>query len=100
MSVRKRPQGPLKHAQLVQVDGVQFYDKTRPPAVEDRSTDKPIRPRSLERQDGLSFKHQKDSRLWWTIALRQDLRLWPNDWVPGTEIKVPNEDGLRARGVL
>lgn len=111
MGVRRNPQGPLRHAELVQFginDGVVFWDRTLPPPVEALDTDEDYIIEIGDRHDLLAFRKVGSSHLCWAIMERNrdiepeeiDMRLWPNDFVPGRTIKIPTRDSLTRRGVI
>lgn len=111
MGVRRNPRGPLRHAELVQfgvVDGVTFWDRTLPPNVDPLSRDEDYVIEIADRHDLLAFRKLGSSSLGWAIMERNrdidpeeiDMRLWPNDFVPGRRIKIPPRSSLDSRGII
>jgi hypothetical protein len=111
MGVRRNPQGPLRHAELVQLgltDGVVFWDRTLPPAVEPLDTDENYIVQIADRHDLLASRKVGSSNLGWALMERNtdivpeevDVRLWPNDFVPGLSFKIPTRDSLSRRGII
>ena len=110
MAVRRNSQSPLRNATLVQFgvsDGVVFWDRTFPPPIEPLDTDEDYIVQMRDRHDLLSFRKLGSSQLGWAIMERNndivpeevDMRLWPNDFVPGLKIKIPTRVSLRDRGI-
>lgn len=110
MGVRRNGASPLIHAELFQlgfVNGVTFWDKTQPPEVAPESTDQTYIIEMADRHDLLAFRRMGASHLGWVIMERNkdiepeeiDMRLWPNDFVPGRPIKIPSRESIRRRGV-
>jgi hypothetical protein len=100
MAFRSNAQGPLIHADLMKIDDVFFFDKTRPPPVAARNDDMDYICTDRDRHDLVAYRKLQSSQLGWTIMERNDMRLWPNDWVPGFSIKIPTRDSLGQRGVV
>ena len=100
MGVRRAPLDALSKADLVQIDDATFWDKTRPPDIAERDTDTVLTITATTRSDLLAFREAQSSNLGWTIMHRNDMRLWPNDMVPGTDIAVPSRESLSARGIV
>jgi hypothetical protein len=93
-------QGPLRHSQFMKIDDVFFYDKTRPPPVAARADDMDYICTERDRHDLVAFAKVQSSQLGWAIMERNDMRLWPNDWVPGFSIKIPTRTSLESRRVV
>lgn len=107
MGVRRNTQGPLLHSQLVQINEVVFWDRTLPPKVEASDTDEPYIVEMADRSDLLAARKIKSSQWGWIIMERNrseedqtlDMRLWPNDFVPGATIMLPASDSVTQRGI-
>jgi hypothetical protein len=112
MALSRNPQGPLRNADLVQVgddaDGVIFFDRTLPPPVLPDSGDPSYLVEMADRHDLLAYRKMGNSQYGWVIMLRNadldpeevDMRLWPNDFVPGRSIKIPVRTSLENRGII
>ncbi len=111
MGVRRSPEGPLRHAELTQVgeiDGVVFWDRTAPPEILPLDTDSDYIIEIADRHDLLAFRRLQSSQTGWVIMERNndivpeeiDMRLWPNDFVPGVTIKIPTRSSVNRRGVV
>ncbi len=71
MAVKRNPIGPLTTSSLRRINEVFFWAPTRPRSIAPR-----------------------------VILLRNDLRLVPNDLVPGRKIFIPTRESLRVRGLI
>lgn len=100
MAFRRNTQGPLLHADLMKIDNVFFLDKTRPPPITARVDDGDYICTDRDRHDLVAFRKVQSSQLGWAIMERNNIRLWPNDWVPGVSIKIPTRASLESRGVI
>jgi len=110
MAATSDPQGPLVNAPLWRVgtaESVEFWGRTYPPKIEPDSTDMPYIIEMQDRHDLLAYRLMGSSQLGWIIMERNydisegeiDMRLWPNDFVPGLQIKIPSRESLRNRGL-
>lgn len=107
MGTLRNPQGPLQHAELVQINEVVFWDRTLPPAVEAVDTDEDYIVQMADRSDLLAKVKMTNSQWAWILMERNrseedgevDMRLWPNDFVPGVTIKLPSNDSISQRGI-
>lgn len=107
MGVRRNPQGPLQHAELVQIADTVFWDRTLPPNVDPLPTDESYIVQMGDRSDLLAGRRVTEQQWWWVVMERNrneedgklDMRLWPNDFVPGATIKLPSADSIVQRGV-
>lgn len=100
MAIERNPAGPTSRAALYKIDDVTFWDKTRPPDILPQADDEPYLVKIGDRLDLLAFTKLGDSDRGWIIMLRNDLRLMPNDLVPGIKIMIPTYDSLRKRGII
>lgn len=100
MSAPRNPLDFLLHAELIKIEDVFFWDKSRPPEIESLDTDAEYIVKDIDRYDFLSFQKLQSSALGWAIMRRNEMRLWPNDMVPGAAIRIPTRDSLRQRGVI
>jgi len=107
MGVRRNPHGPLRHSPLVQIGEVVFWDRTLPPRVDAVDTDEEYIVEMSDRSDLLATRKVRSSQWGWVIMERNrskedgevDMRLWPNDFVPGVTIKLPSQDSVIQRGI-
>ena len=98
--IRRNPKGPLRFAELVKYEEALWWDKTRPPAVEEHEDDHEYVVHYLDRPDSLAHEELGDDAAGHLIMLRNDMRLWPNDFVPGLRIQIPTRLSLSERGLL
>jgi len=102
-SVERNPFGPLRNADLVQVNDTIWWDKTRPVRLAERDTDQDFIARKTDRPDNLAFTELQDSAIAHTIMERNDedgnvCRLWPNDFYPGRRLQIQTRPSLADRG--
>ena len=100
MGVRRNPTGPLTTATLHQISEAIFWGPTRAPTIAARDDDERHTVTSFDRIDLLADTKLGDSQLFWVILARNDLRLPPNDLVPGQSIFIPTRESLRERGIV
>ena len=100
MPTTRNVNSPLIHAEMLQLEEVIFWDKSRFPEIDAKDDDTPYVVQKGERIDNLAFRQLGSDRLGWVIAVRNNLRLFPNDLVPGEIIYIPSIDGLKRRGVI
>jgi hypothetical protein len=100
MGVQRNPNGPLITTSLRSINEVIFWAPTRPPEIEPRDDDQVYMVRSFDRLDNIAAQELNNSQLGWVILLRNDLRLVPNDLIPGRTIFIPTRQSLRDRGVV
>jgi len=100
MAIERNILGPLKYANLYQINECSFFDKTRPPKIEARDDDEDYIVKIDDRLDILAFNKYADSSLDWIIMTRNDMFIWPDDMVPGRVIKIPTMVSLRERKII
>lgn len=100
MAVTRNPLGPLIDATLHQINDVIWFDKTRPPSIDPQDDDEIYTVKSFDRLDLIASNRLGSEQLGWVILLRNDLRLAPNDLVPGMKLFIPSRDGLQRRGII
>jgi len=98
--IRRNQRGPLRFATLVKYEEAIWWDKTRPPAVGAHLDDHEYIVHYLDRPDSLAYEELGDDATGHLIMLRNDMRLWPNDFVPGMRIQIPTRLSLGERGLL
>ena len=80
----------LQHAQLVVLDGIEFWDLPDYPEIPVRTDDLSHDVDDLDRIDLIANTFYKDPTLWWVIALANDIRLPDIQLNPGTTIRIPS----------
>ncbi len=100
MAVKRNPIGPLTTSSLRRINEVFFWAPTRPRSIAPRDDDEVYSIRSHDRLDNIAADRLSDPQLGWVILLRNDLRLVPNDLVPGRKIFIPTRESLRVRGLI
>lgn len=100
MGLSRNPNGPLIHADLVQFREVVWFDRTRPPSIGERADDVEYLVKEPDRLDTIAWQTLGNPYLGWVIAERNNLRLFPNDLVPGRTLFIPSITGLKERGII
>lgn len=101
MGIAKHPDGPLQNADLVQFDEVVWWDQTRPVfPIDPHEDDKKYIVKQPDRLDLIAHRELDNIQLGWVILERNNLRLVPNDLVPGMTLFIPSIDSLKTRGII
>ena len=100
MAITRNPLSSLIYSQLFEIGDTLFWDKTRPPEIEPADDDIEYIVREGDRIDNLAYEFLGSVQLWWVIMRRNELRLVPNDLVPGATIFIPARDSLGVRGII
>ncbi len=101
MAIEFNKTGPLRYATLRKINEVTFWDKTFPPKIDPEPDDEPHVIKQTDRIDLLSSRtYSGNEALGWVILERNNMRLWPNDFVPGKVIFLPTMDSLRRRKIV
>lgn len=79
----------LKFTDLLFGDGVVFWDTVDLPEFLVQADDTQYVALARDRLDSLAWKFYGDSRLWWVLAIANDLELIPNDVYPGQTLRIP-----------
>lgn len=80
----------LRSADLLQIDGIEFFDlvdTVRIPAQPDDLTHA-VGPD--DRIDSLAQQYYGDPVLWWVIAMANDLEILPTDLLTGRVLRIPS----------
>lgn len=100
MGVQRNPLGPLATAQLRRIEEAVFWGPTQPRDIDPRDDDIAYTVKVSDRVDLLASQKLNDAQLGWVILQRNNLRLTPNDLVPGQKIFIPTRESLRERGLV
>lgn len=100
MGLNRNPEGPLRFTTLRRIGDVIFFAPTNPPDIDPADTDVRHIVKIADRIDLLASRFLGNPQLGWAILLRNDLRLMPNDLLPGSTIFIPTLRSLRDRGIL
>jgi len=96
MSVRiKRGTSRLTHAQLIVIDGIEFWTRPELPELTPSSNDIQHEVSVPERIDNIAKKRYQQDGRWWVIAHRNDLRVLPGDIMPGQRITITDPSQVR-----
>ncbi len=100
MGVKREPTGPLITSTLFQINECIFWGRTRPKTIAPQDDDERYVVTNFDRLDLIAARRLGDSQLGWVILARNDMRLAPNDLVPGNTIFIPTRQSLRQRGIV
>lgn len=100
MGLSRNSTGPLRTATLRSIADVVFFSPTNPPDIDPVDTDIAYIVKIGDRLDLIASRIFGDVQLGWIILHRNDLRLAPNDLVPGRTIFIPTLESLQSRGIL
>jgi len=98
--IKRNPVGPLRSAQMTRVDGVLFFDRSRPGNITPHEDDHDYLIKIGDRYDSLAQEELQEDAIGHLIMLRNDMRLWPNDFVPGKRIQIPTRESLEEKGFI
>lgn len=90
MAVQVKSSSPLKFGQFTLAEGVEFWDVVDLPAIPEQTDDVRYIVTAIDRVDTLAYRFYQDHRLWWVIAVANDLEILPTDLIPGEEIRIPS----------
>jgi len=100
MGLSVNPAGPLKNATLYKINESIFWGPTNPPDIEPQDDDIGHIVTTSDRVDLLASRFLNDVQRMWIILHRNDMRLSPNDLVPGQKIFIPTLESLQRRGLI
>jgi len=92
MSVRISETSRLRFADLLIVDGVEFWDTLVLPPTRPRPDDLVYEVKSNDRIDLIAQRFYQNAVLWWVIAWANDLEIIPTDLKEGMIIAIPSLD--------
>jgi len=90
MAVTVQRGSRLRFGDLVKEDDVEFWDVLDLPDIPVERDDLVHRVEGLERLDLLAHRYYKDARLWWVIAIANDMEETPTAMNIGSELRIPS----------
>jgi nucleoid-associated protein YgaU len=90
MTVNVSNMSPLRFAELVTVDGVEFWNTIDLPTIPDQPGDIVHTVKSTDRLDLLAYEYYGDPVAQWVIAVANDLEILPTDLNAGDTIRIPS----------
>jgi len=104
-SVQVRKNSWLNFADLLESDGIAFWDTADFPQITPQSGDTFVTVTDLNvgNLDVIAYKAYGDVDLWWVIAEANNIDLWPTDVLLNTKLRIPSKsfvDSLISRGGL
>jgi hypothetical protein len=89
MTVRITRFSRLRFGEMVSVDGIEFWDVLDLPEMVEQPDDLIHTVVGEERLDLLAWKYYQDARLYWVIAVANDLEELPSQVNAGDELRIP-----------
>ena len=91
----KKNQSRLRHAELIAIGDIEFWDRPRIPDIEPSQYDKIHVVSEGERIDSIANAYYGDPLLWWVIAHANAMKSLPTELHPGMQIVIPDVRRLR-----
>jgi hypothetical protein len=90
MAVRVPRFSRLRFGELAEVDGVSFWDVLDLPEIPAQPDDILYTVLGHDRIDLLAYRFYKDSRLWWVVAVANEMEDLPTELNEGDTIRIPS----------
>ena len=90
MAISLGSRSRLRFKELLEINGVTFWELDELPVVPDQVDDIYYMVTQTDRIDLLSTTFYGDSNMWWVIAVANNLNLLPSELVPGTTLRIPS----------
>lgn len=90
MTVAVRRYSRLRFGDFVTVDGVEFWDVLDLPTIPEQPDDVVYTITGADRLDMLAYRYYKDARLWWVIAVANDMEDVVAEFNAGTQLRIPS----------
>lgn len=90
MTMRVQKFSRLRFGEVVTVDGVEFWDILDLPEIPAQRDDLIHTVVGADRLDLIAQRYYTDPRLWWVIAVANDLEELPTELNVGDDIRIPS----------
>ena len=90
MTTRVSNMSPLRFAELVTVDGVEFWNTLDLPEIPAQPGDIVHEVKSTDRLDLLAYEYYGDPVAKWVIAVANGMEILPTDLNAGDTIRIPS----------
>lgn len=90
MAVKVRRFSRLRFGELIEVDDIEFWDVLDLPEIPEQPDDLQYQVRKPDRIDLIAQRFYRDVRLWWVIAVANNMEILPTDLNEGDEIRIPS----------
>jgi hypothetical protein len=90
MTVRVVTKSRLQFVDLFDVDGYEFWDLSILPQIPPQVDDSRYQVTGPDRIDNLAQKFYGDPRLWWVIAVANNLEIIPTTLNVGMKLRIPS----------
>ena len=95
MTVRIRNKSRLQFVDLFNLDGYEFWDLSILPKIPVRLDDKRYQVQGPDRIDTLAQRFYGDPRLWWVIAVANNIEIVPTQLNEGMKLRIPSPSYVR-----
>ena len=96
MSIDIKNGSRLRFADLLLVDGVEFWDTLVLPDAAPRQDDIQHVVSQSDRIDLLANRYYQDPAMWWVIAWANNLEILPTDMKEGMQLRIPSKSFATA----
>lgn len=95
MSVAVPQRSRLRFAELLVLDGVEFWDFVDYPSIPVQPDDLQYQSTAVDRLDTLAHRFYGNSILWWVLAVANDMELIEAELHVGTVLRIPSPRYVR-----
>jgi nucleoid-associated protein YgaU len=90
MTVSIGKKSRLQFAPLLTEEGIEFWDLPTYPEILKQPDDGVYTVKDNDRIDSIAFRVYGEERLWWVLAVANDLELVPTELVVGADLRIPS----------
>jgi hypothetical protein len=90
MAVQVQKGSRLRFGKVVKADGVEFWEVLDIPEIPAQRDDLVHRVEGPDRLDLIAYRYYQDPRLWWVVAVANDMEEIPTDLNVGDDLRVPS----------
>lgn len=92
MSIDIKNSSRLRFADLLSIDGMEFWDTLMLPLPESSQDDVTHIVMQGDRIDLIADRYYQDSGLWWVIAWANNLEILPTDMKENMRLRIPSKN--------
>ena len=96
MAIRIRNKSRLQFVDIFTNEGFEFWDLSILPTIPVRIDDKRYQVTGPDRIDNLAQKFYGDPRLWWVIAVANNIEIVPTQLNVGMKLRIPSPTYVRT----
>lgn len=90
MAIRVQAGSRMRFGKVVTIQGVEFWDVLDIPEIPEQRDDLVHRVIGSDRIDLIAYKYYNDARLWWVIAVANEMEELPTELNAGDDIRIPS----------